>query len=88
MPTHTLLEQPALVLCVGTARATNPQAFVDQTREYDELLEGANPLVRRSVRMQDAERTHPLPVRRVAELQKWFDSKDYAKILQVHGEKD
>ena len=77
-----------LKLFAGTARATNPQAFVDQTREYDELLEGANPLVRRSVRMQDAQRTHPLPVRRVSELQKWFDSKDYAKILQVHGEKD
>jgi len=64
---------------------TNTQAFVDQTREYDELLEKANPLVRRSVRMQNEQRTHPLPVKRVSELQKWFDSKDYARIMRVHG---
>jgi Zn-dependent protease with chaperone function len=74
-----------LKLFAGTARVTNTQAFVDQTREYDELLERANPLVRRSVRMQNEQRTHPLPVKRVSELKKWFDSKDYARIMRVHG---
>lgn len=74
-----------LKLFAGTARVTNAQAFVDQTREYDELLERANPIVRRSVQMQMQQRTHPLPVKRVSELKKWFASRDYARIMRVHG---
>lgn len=74
-----------LKLFAGTARVTNTQAFVDQTREYDELLERANPIVRRSVQMQMQQRTHPLPVKRVSELKKWFASRDYARIMRVHG---
>ena len=68
-----------LKLFAGTARATNAKAFIDQAREYDRLLEGANPLVRSSIRMQ--QRTHPLPVRRLAELEKWFQSEEYAGIV-------
>lgn len=74
-----------LKLFAGTSRATNTQAFIDQTREYDELLERANPIVRRSVQMQMQQRTHPLPVKRVSELKKWFASRDYARIMRVHG---
>lgn len=74
-----------LKLFAGTARVTNTQAFVDQTREYHELLERANPIVRRSVQMQMQQRTHPLPVQRVSELKKWFASRDYARIMRVHG---
>ena len=68
-----------LKLFAGTARATNARAFIDQAKEYDRLLEGANPLVRSSIRMQ--QRTHPLPVRRLVELEKWFQSKEYAGIV-------
>uniref|UniRef100_A0A7S2MD64 Peptidase M48 domain-containing protein n=1 Tax=Helicotheca tamesis TaxID=374047 RepID=A0A7S2MD64_9STRA len=68
-----------LKLFAGTSRATNTQAFIDQSLEYERLLESANPLVRSSIRSQ--QRTHPLPVKRVAELQKWADSKEYKDIL-------
>merc|ERR1712127_369371 len=68
-----------LKLFAGTARATNTQAFIDQSREYEELLKDANPLVRASVQMQ--QRTHPLPVKRVAELEKWFNSTEYNDIV-------
>merc|ERR1712127_661618 len=69
-----------LKLFAGTARATNTQAFIDQSREYEELLKDANPMVRATIRMQ--QRTHPLPVKRVAELEKWFNSNEYKSIIQ------
>lgn len=67
-------------LFAGTSRATNAQAFIDQSREYEKLLEGLNPLVKAAVRRQ--QRTHPLPVKRVAELEKWFNSDEYRNIIQ------
>jgi len=69
-----------LKLFAGTARATNTQAFIDQSKEYEKLLKDANPLVRASVNMQV--RTHPLPVKRLSELDKWFNSDEYKSILQ------
>ncbi|KAL7552940.1 hypothetical protein ACHAWF_017899 [Thalassiosira exigua] len=68
-----------LKLFAGTSRATNTEAFIDQSREYEALLKDANPLVRTSVQMQ--QRTHPLPVKRVAELEKWFNSTEYNDIV-------
>mmetsp|Transcript_3649 Transcript_3649/g.5692 ORF Transcript_3649/g.5692 Transcript_3649/m.5692 type:complete len:303 (-) Transcript_3649:101-1009(-) len=68
-----------LKLFAGTARATNTQAFIDQSREYEKLLKDANPIIRASIRMQ--QRTHPLPVKRVMELEKWFNSDEYKSIL-------
>lgn len=68
-----------LKLFAGTSRATNTEAFIDQSREYEALLKDANPLVRASVQMQ--QRTHPLPVKRVAELEKWFNSTEYNDIV-------
>ena len=59
----------------------NVDAFVQQCREYDELLKSANPLVRMAVQRQLQQRTHPLPVRRVVELEAWAASDDYARIL-------
>lgn len=73
-----------LKLFAGTSRATNAQAFIDQSREYEELLKDANPLVRASIGMQ--QRTHPLPVKRVAELEKWFNSDEYKAIIQGANE--
>lgn len=65
----------------GNKYAMNVQAFCDQCLEYDELLQSANPLVRMAIQQQLRQRTHPLPVRRVAELQAWAQSDDYARIL-------
>lgn len=69
-----------LKLFAGTSRATNTQAFIDQALEYEKLLKDANPIVKSSIRMQ--QRTHPLPVKRVAELEKWFNSEEYQRILE------
>lgn len=69
-----------LKLFAGTSRATNTQAYIDQAREYENLLKDANPIVRSTIRMQ--QRTHPLPVKRVAELEKWFNSEEYKSIIQ------
>lgn len=69
-------------LFAGTSRyAMNTDAFVAQCVEYDQLLQSANPLVRASILRMVQSRTHPLPVRRVAELQKWAASEEYARIL-------
>ena len=70
-----------LKLFAGTSRATNTQAFIDQSREYEQLLKDANPLVRNSIKMQ--QRTHPLPVKRVAELEKWFKSDEYKSLVSL-----
>jgi Zn-dependent protease with chaperone function len=70
-----------LKLFAGTSQAMSTKAFVAQCVEYDALLKSANPLVRASISMQ--QRTHPLPVRRVAELERWAKSDDYACILKI-----
>lgn len=67
-------------LFAGTSRYEfNTKAFVEQSLEYEMQLESANPFVRMSIQQQ--QRTHPLPVRRVAELEKWFQSDDYRNLL-------
>ncbi|KAL7447010.1 hypothetical protein ACHAXM_011087 [Skeletonema potamos] len=73
-----------LKLFAGTSRATNTQAFIDQSREYEQLLKDANPMVRASIRMQ--QRTHPLPVKRVGELENWFKSDEYKAIVKMKFE--
>ena len=68
-------------LFAGTSKyAIDTDAFIAQCVEYEELLKSANPLVRMSI--QNQQRTHPLPVKRVAELQKWAESDEYKRILQ------
>lgn len=70
-----------LKLFAGTSKySMSTEAFVAQCVEYDELLKSANPLVRASIQRQ--QRTHPLPVRRVAELEKWSESVEYKSILK------
>lgn len=74
-----------LKLFAGTGRYNlSTDAFVAQCLEYDALLKDANPLVRATIRREQSQRTHPLPVRRVAELQSWAESNDYKTLLQ-HG---
>jgi len=73
-----------LKLFAGTsAYDMNAQSFIDQCREYDQLLQSANPLVRASIQRQV--RTHPLPVRRVAQLKEWSESVEYKDILRTFG---
>jgi Zn-dependent protease with chaperone function len=67
-------------LFAGTARyELSTKAFVEQSLEYEEELKRANPMVKWSIQQQ--QRTHPLPVQRVAELEKWFRSDEYQNIL-------
>ena len=68
-----------LKLFAGTSRVSNTKAFIEQSREYEKLFKAANPLVKASIRMQ--QRTHPLPVKRIAELEKWAESSQYQKII-------
>ena len=67
-------------LFAGTSRyELSTEAFVEQSLEYDKQLQNANMLVRLSIQQQ--QRTHPLPVKRVAELEKWFRSDEYQKLV-------
>ena len=67
-------------LFAGTSRYEfNTKAFIEQSLEYERQLKTSNPLVRMSIERQ--QRTHPLPVRRVAELEKWFQSDEYRNLL-------
>ena len=73
-----------LKLVAGTGKyAMSTEAFVAQCVEYDELLKSANPMVRQSIRRQ--QRSHPLPVRRVSELEVWAKSDEYKSILKTRG---
>jgi Zn-dependent protease with chaperone function len=72
-------------LFAGTSKyAIDTDAFIDQCLEYEQLLKSANPFVRMS--LENQQRTHPLPVKRVAELQKWSQSEEYQRIL-ANGQK-
>eukprot|EP00535_Pseudo-nitzschia_heimii_P009522 CAMPEP_0197183650 /NCGR_PEP_ID=MMETSP1423-20130617/7935_1 /TAXON_ID=476441 /ORGANISM="Pseudo-nitzschia heimii, Strain UNC1101" /LENGTH=318 /DNA_ID=CAMNT_0042634251 /DNA_START=165 /DNA_END=1121 /DNA_ORIENTATION=- len=67
-------------LFAGTARyELNTKAFVEQSLEYERQLKTANPLIRLSIQQQ--QRTHPLPVKRVAELEKWFRTDEYQNLV-------
>jgi Zn-dependent protease with chaperone function len=69
-----------LKLIAGTSRYNlDAKAFVQQAMDYERQLETANPLVKMSIEQQ--RRTHPLPVKRVAELEKWAQSKEYLQLV-------
>ena len=51
-----------LKLVSGSSRPLSADAFIDQCREYDEALAQASPMIKASLRMQNDQRTHPLPV--------------------------
>lgn len=73
-----------LKLFAGTSSAEiNAEAFVEQAKEYETLLQTANPAIRASI--QNQARTHPLPVRRVAELKRWFQSNQYENLVKKQG---
>ena len=80
----TVVTGALLKLFAGTGAATslNVQAFRNQCQTYQTQLQSANPLVRLAVQQQLRQRTHPLPVQRVVELEQWAASDDYARILR------
>jgi len=74
-----------LKLFAGTARyELDVSAFVEQSLEYEKELQTANRWVQNSFLRK--ERTHPLPVQRVAELERWYRSKDYQNLVRSNPE--
>lgn len=70
-----------LKLFSGTERFMSTEAFLAQCAEYDEALKSANVIVRASINMQ--QRTHPLPIKRVLELEKWAKSDEFSSIVKT-----
>ncbi|EOD23343.1 hypothetical protein EMIHUDRAFT_444177, partial [Emiliania huxleyi CCMP1516] len=69
-------------LCGGSkayGKSMDVEAFVEQAAQYDEVADGSRlgRLVRQS---QQREATHPLPIYRVRELQRYSDSGEYATL--------
>ena len=77
----TVVTSALLKLVAGGTRDLNVEAFLEQCRAYEAQLQAANPLIRAALQQQGDARTHPLPVRRVAALEKWAASDEYARIL-------
>ena len=76
-----------LKLFAGTSKYDlDVDAYIQQCLEYDRQLENANPFIRMSIKQQESERTHPLPIRRVAELSKYSKSNGYQNIISQQGQ--
>ncbi|MFS8868325.1 M48 family metallopeptidase [Synechococcus sp. H65.1] len=73
-------------LCGGSpqlAAKLNVEAFLEQARTYEEL---DNDLWQLELKqLQTLGRTHPLPVLRAREIERWFRSNTYQQILEQHG---
>ena len=70
-------------LVSGSARDVNVDAFLEQARDYEKALTSSSRLVRATTRASLSDATHPLPVRRVAELDKFAQSAQYARLLKA-----
>lgn len=60
----------------------NLQAFMEQAQAYQNISETELGAMLKST--QTAQLTHPVPVLRAREIQKWASSPDYQKLLQNH----
>ncbi|MGD1911605.1 MAG: M48 family metallopeptidase [Rivularia sp. (in: cyanobacteria)] len=60
----------------------NLDAFIEQARAYDEISN--NELGEMVKAARTAQLTHPVPVLRAREIDRWASSKDYEKLLQNH----
>lgn len=70
-------------LCGGSARTAarmNTEAFVRQARTYDRAAAGSA-LGRQLRRAQEDQLTHPLPIVRAREIERWASSAEYARLL-------
>jgi Zn-dependent protease with chaperone function len=73
-------------LCGGSpqlAARLNVDAFLEQARTYEELDSDLWQLDLKQ--LQTLGRTHPLPVLRAREIERWFRSNTYQQILERHG---
>ena len=64
----------------------NLDAFIDQARAYDDISKTELGEMVKSART--AELSHPVPVLRSREIDRWASSQDYQKLLQNHGIND
>lgn len=72
-----------LKLVAGTSRyRVDVDAFARQCAEYEASLRSANPFVRATIESRRRSSTHPLPIRRVVEVRKWAESKEYRELLR------
>lgn len=65
----------------GMIGEMNIKAFIEQAREYEEGGDVVDSVIKL---LNIVDRSHPFPVLRLAELQRWADSGEYQKIL--HGD--
>ncbi|NJM65731.1 MAG: M48 family metallopeptidase [Acaryochloris sp. RU_4_1] len=63
------------------ASQLNVDAFIDQARAYDQVDNEWATLLKT---LQTVELTHPLPVLRAREIDRWADSPSYQSLLQAH----
>jgi Zn-dependent protease with chaperone function len=61
----------------------NLEAFVDQARAYDDISKTELGEMVKSART--AQLSHPVPVLRAKEIDRWAGSQEYQKLVQNHG---
>ncbi|MBW4465574.1 MAG: M48 family metallopeptidase [Pegethrix bostrychoides GSE-TBD4-15B] len=61
------------------AEQLNLEAFLEQARSYDQISDETGKLLKQ---MQTARLSHPLPVLRAREIDRWASSQDYQSLLQ------
>ncbi len=72
------VRQALLRMAGGVAEGANVDAFREQARRYDE---GGNVLDGLARTLALLGRTHPFPVQRLHELDRWIESGEYARVL-------
>jgi Zn-dependent protease with chaperone function len=73
-------------LCGGSAQLASKlsiEAFLEQARTYAELDQDEWQLQLKQ--MQNVGKTHPVPVLRAREIDRWFQSNTYQEILTLHS---
>ena len=61
----------------------NLEAFLDQARAYDDISK--NQLGEMLKQAQTAQLSHPVPVLRAREIDRWASSQEYQALLQQHS---
>jgi Zn-dependent protease with chaperone function len=76
-----VVNETLIKLASGSTAAVDVDAYLQQAREYDEALEKSSRFVRTMQGRMLADATHPLPIRRVAELDRFAKSAQYKRII-------
>lgn len=76
-----MVNEALIKLVSGSTAAVDVDAYLQQAREYDEALEKSSRFVRTMQGRMLADATHPLPIRRVAELDRFAKSAQYKRII-------